>query len=321
MEYKQHYNNHQNGNTIKVAVIGAGNIGKKHMRVYNTLGSKYPLRLSFSNTSQEKVEETKEHMALAYGRHIASGHPNYQDLLKRERPDIVDICSPDYKHLENMQYVVENALLNGTKVINCEKPLVIPSQISECEKIVERIERDRIKSGTTLQLYSIPKQLENMVINGMTYSEIKKKWPCNINWITLNANGTNPDIDLLPHVLCILDEPIKSVDKVHKETRNAVYIINGVHRLALGYAYEKSRIIRSWNRGPYNFEYRVDVLEDKSVVASVMLRFNNQPANPKKKTLRDPMESYLESVINQNPLVSARQGLENARKTAEIASI
>lgn len=300
----------------KVAIVGAGRIGKRHIDVYHRLSSKYPLSIFYSNTSPEKVEDVKAYMAQKYMKFIAEGFSNWKEMLSRIRPDIVDICSPEYNHLENLQHVIENRSNYNFKTLNCQKPLFLPEHIAEGEKLVDKIKSLTIKSGTTLQIKSVPKQLENVRINGQTYNEIKKTGKFNVSWFTYNPKQeANPKTDLIPHVLCIYDDEIKSIKKIYEESRQAIFMVNGQHRIAVGFAFNKEQAKRKWEIGNHSFEYKIEGEGIAHIYCFVDRKF------VRKVKLQDPLEVYLESVLKGAPLADAEFGLRNAKTTAQLNAV
>lgn len=102
------------GMALKVAVIGASGIGQHHARWHHLSGADV---VAFVGTSQASCEKT----ALRLREYFGFSGRFYTDLthmLQKEKPDIVDVCSPFQLHRVH----VEEALEAGCHVI-CEKPL------------------------------------------------------------------------------------------------------------------------------------------------------------------------------------------------------
>lgn len=298
-------------NMKKVAVIGAGRIGKRHLDYYIRNKDKYNLRVYFSKTSQEGVDSIIAPMAQQDMKLHAEGFADWKEMLEI-KPYIVDICSPEAYHLEHLKYVVDNYEKYGTKVISCQKPLLLPPHIPEGEKIVEKMDEKKIIGATALQCCSIPKQLENEKINGQIYSDIEKRYYTVINWLTVPTNPDgNPVTDLIPHALCTYGKEVKSIKKINEEGKRVTFLVNGQDKIIVGYI--KGANSRSWSKGPYLFEYNVK--DGKAGVkcsrGREFLKFID---------IKDPLEVYLESLINETPFASMKFGLYNAKKTAEFAA-
>jgi hypothetical protein len=98
-----------------VAIIGAGGIGKHHAKWWAIEGAEVCAIAGTSHESLAKAEAGLKALFPYDGR-------SYTDialLLERERPDIVDVCSPPHWHYAH----VRQALEAGCDVL-CEKPLV-----------------------------------------------------------------------------------------------------------------------------------------------------------------------------------------------------
>jgi len=99
----------------RVAVIGARGIGKHHAKWWHAEGADV---CAFGGASPDRLEQTGETLRGLFpfeGR----GYASVPELLERERPDIVDVCSPPALHYGH----VHAALEAGCDVL-CEKPFV-----------------------------------------------------------------------------------------------------------------------------------------------------------------------------------------------------
>ena len=95
-------------NTLKVAILGTGYIGKCHMEIWRKLG--VSLCLCTSNT------------ALGEASALSCGAPLYTDyrvMYEKEKPDAVSVCLPTHLHYD----AVKEALERNIAVL-CEKPFV-----------------------------------------------------------------------------------------------------------------------------------------------------------------------------------------------------
>lgn len=103
---------------MKCAVIGHGNIGRVHRRVLEELGHVPVLCDS---------DETRR----------GGGYADWREMLARERPDVVHICTPHCLHAD----MVVGCLEAGAHVL-CEKPLCIRR-----EDIPRILEAERCAKG------------------------------------------------------------------------------------------------------------------------------------------------------------------------------
>jgi len=100
---------------LKAAVIGASGIGKHHAKWYALEGLEV---VAFAGSTPETVARTGRAMAELFG-FSGRGYTSVTELLTRERPDVVSVCSP---HVIHRQHTVQ--CLEAGAAVLCEKPLV-----------------------------------------------------------------------------------------------------------------------------------------------------------------------------------------------------
>jgi len=113
----------------KVGVIGAGNMGNNHIRVYSELPGVDLVAISDVNP------ETSNDLATKY---IANFYYDYTKMIETEELDIVSICVPTNLHYEVAKYCLEkkiNVLL--------EKP--IAANIEDAEELLELSKTNNVK--------------------------------------------------------------------------------------------------------------------------------------------------------------------------------
>ena len=94
---------------MKIALIGIGGMGGVHFNCYKNIKDTEIVAVCDVRTdmAKEKVNDEKIHI-----------YESYDELLKNENPDIIDICTPSYLHRE----MSIKALEKGINVL-CEKPM------------------------------------------------------------------------------------------------------------------------------------------------------------------------------------------------------
>ena len=100
---------------LKVALIGIGGMGKNHFNIYKGFED-----IDFVAACD--IRQSRLDLASAECPHMHF-YTNYAEMLEREQPDIVDICTPTYLHAEH----AIAAMQAGAHVI-CEKPMALSSQ-------------------------------------------------------------------------------------------------------------------------------------------------------------------------------------------------
>lgn len=108
---------------VKVGVVGLGTMGRQHTDAYRqmpdvTIAAVY-----------DHHPERAQAFAQEYGVPVAA---NYQELLNL--CDIVDICTPTYRHVEYALPAIE-----AGKAVVCEKPLA--RTLEDCERIVSAVKQ------------------------------------------------------------------------------------------------------------------------------------------------------------------------------------
>ena len=116
---------------IRYACIGAGGIArKKHMRGYSRIPQVEITAVCDSNP------EAAARLANDFG--VSRVYTDYQELLKKERPDLVSVCTPNATH----KAITIEALRQGANV-HVEKPIALTEaealEIAAAEKQYGRI--------------------------------------------------------------------------------------------------------------------------------------------------------------------------------------
>ena len=101
--------------TLRVAVAGATGIGKHHAKWYHRWGCDVVAFLGSSAESCSRTETALREIFPFAGR----GYSSLDALLDSEKPDLLDVCTPNDMHFEHASAALEA----GCHVL-CEKPLV-----------------------------------------------------------------------------------------------------------------------------------------------------------------------------------------------------
>jgi predicted dehydrogenase len=105
---------------LRVAVIGARGIGKHHAKWWRLDGAEVCAFAGVHPEVQEKTAQGLRELFPFEGR----GYTDVGAMIEKERPDIVDVCSPPPCHYGH----VRTALESGCHVL-CEKPFVYDAQL------------------------------------------------------------------------------------------------------------------------------------------------------------------------------------------------
>ena len=115
---------------MKSAVIGLGVIGNVHLKVLNSLNKNV---VAVCDTDLSKLSDFN-----------GNKYSDYVEMIEKEKPDIVHICTPHYLHAQ----MIIDCLKNNINVL-CEKPLCINED--DIQKILQAEKESEAQLGVVLQ--------------------------------------------------------------------------------------------------------------------------------------------------------------------------
>ena len=117
---------------LKAAIVGAGLIaGKKHIPAFLRHKKKVEL-VALCDLNEEGARK----LAAQFG--VPRVYSDIGEMIEKEKPDLVDICTPPQTHVK----LAIAAMDRGCHVL-IEKPMALT--VAECDKIVEASERNNVK--------------------------------------------------------------------------------------------------------------------------------------------------------------------------------
>ena len=116
---------------MKAAIIGLGVIGKVHAEILSKQGVEVVAVCDVDPSRCAVIPS-------------ARAYTDYRELYRRERPDVVHVCTPHYLHAD----MVVDALNAGINVL-CEKPLCIRKE--DIPRILEAERESSAQLGVCLQ--------------------------------------------------------------------------------------------------------------------------------------------------------------------------
>ncbi len=115
---------------FRTAIIGCGGIANgKHLPALSSLKGEVDL-IAFCDL----IEDRASAAAAKYGIPGAKVYTDYRELLEKEKPDVVHVCTPNRSHSE-----ISIAAMEAGCHVLCEKPMAINAE--EAKKMLEASKR------------------------------------------------------------------------------------------------------------------------------------------------------------------------------------
>ncbi|MBQ8415930.1 MAG: Gfo/Idh/MocA family oxidoreductase, partial [Clostridia bacterium] len=106
---------------MKIALVGVGGMGTVHFNIYKKLEN-----IDFVAACDIRLDMLKEKAGENSPIRL---YADYEEMLQKEKPDIVDVCTPTYLHAEQVIMAMES----GAHVLS-EKPMGLSA--ADCDKIL-----------------------------------------------------------------------------------------------------------------------------------------------------------------------------------------
>ena len=134
---------------MKIVIVGVGGMGGCHFDIYKNMKG-----IEFAAACDIRIEELEK---KAEGLDIKL-YSDYDEMLKTEKPDIVDVCTPTYLHKEH----TIKAFKAGANVI-CEKPMAISTV--DAEEVIAASEQygRKFMAAHVVRFMRAYKYLENVI--------------------------------------------------------------------------------------------------------------------------------------------------------------
>jgi predicted dehydrogenase len=185
---------------LKAAVIGAGSMGRNHVRVYTELEGVELVAVA------DPVEANRDKVERRFG---VRAYADHRHMLEAERPDLVTIAVPSVLH----RSVALDAIAAGVNLL-IEKPLAITS--AEGQEIIDAAARAgvRLAVGHVERFNPAVTELKKRIEAGdlgpvfMVYSRRHSPFPARITDVGVVLDLATHEVDVLSY---LFDSPIVSV--------------------------------------------------------------------------------------------------------------
>lgn len=153
---------------MKACLVGCGGISKCHLYAVEALGKDTVTLAAVADIIKQRAEDTAaEHSCRAY--------TDYDEMLEKEKPDVVHICTPHYLHVP----MAVNALSRGVNVV-LEKPCAIT--VDEMKKLIEAERKSSAKLAVCFQnryndsAVFVKKLVDSGIYGKITGADAVVKW-------------------------------------------------------------------------------------------------------------------------------------------------
>ncbi|RRD94130.1 gfo/Idh/MocA family oxidoreductase [Clostridiales bacterium COT073_COT-073] len=136
---------------MKAAVIGIGFIGAVHIEQLRRLGDVEVVALADRTEPEEKAKQL----------FVPKGYHDYKEMIDKEKPDCVHICTPNNTHYQIAKYAIEK----GIHVL-CEKPMTYTLQEANELRTLAREKGVIHAMNFNYRFYPMAYQMREMVKNG-----------------------------------------------------------------------------------------------------------------------------------------------------------
>ena len=216
---------------MKIALVGVGGMGGVHLSVYKGMQD-----IELVALCDIRMDMLKEKAAGLSARL----YDNIDDMLAAEKPDMVDICTPTYVHVEQAIKVLES----GAHVLS-EKPMALNGE--ETDKLIEVIKKTgkRYMTAQVVRFMNAYAYLKG-IIDSNKYGKLESlsmhrvsqapRWSWD-NWFLDEKRSGHVVMDLMIHDIdfmqSVLGEPKDIVGVYHPMSGNytnyaiANYIYDG----------------------------------------------------------------------------------------------
>ena len=124
---------------MKTAIIGAGVIGNVHLGILFDQGI---IPVAICDVDESKTAQYPQ----------VKAYTDYKEMLDKEKPDVVHICTPHYLHAEMTIYALERNIN-----VLCEKPLCMNRE--EIERVLKAEENSSAQLAVCFQNRYLPRNI------------------------------------------------------------------------------------------------------------------------------------------------------------------
>ena len=204
---------------MKIALVGVGGMGSVHFNVYKNLTD-----IEFVAACDIRMDMLKEKV----GDYPIRLYADMDEMLEAEKPDMVDLCTPTYMHVEQAIKAMEF----GCHVLS-EKPMALNS--ADCDTLLAAIKRTgkRYMTAQVVRFMNAYKYLRGAVeskkygkLESLSMQRVSATpiWSWD-NWMVDEARSGHVALDLMIHDIdymqSVFGEP-KAINGIYRPMRDNV---------------------------------------------------------------------------------------------------
>jgi predicted dehydrogenase len=170
--------------TIKVGIIGTGNIAGEHLKAYAEFHDRCAV-VALADTSPGRARERAAEVGLSDAR----GYDDPLDMLDAEELDLVSIATPPATHAE-----LAIAFLRRGVGVLVEKPMA--ASLEECDRMIEAARESNALLSVVAQnrfrddLVALKAVLDSGLIGALSHMRIDSAWWRGLSYYDLAWRGT-----------------------------------------------------------------------------------------------------------------------------------
>jgi predicted dehydrogenase len=175
----------------RVAIIGCGNIARNHARAWQSIPERAEIA-AIADTDEEALADAGDAWRVA----ADHAYSDFREMLDRERPDIVSVCTWTGLHAP----ATIAAAVRRPKVILCEKPMA--TSLGEADAMLTACRRNGVKLaiGHMRRFYPGWTQARHLIAEGAIGTPVRA-------WSAVSEGLLNWGTHLIDGVRYVLGDP------------------------------------------------------------------------------------------------------------------
>lgn len=298
---------------IKIAVIGVGHLGSKHLKVYNELKEKVEI-IGICDVKKDQAQELSKQYNTPF-------FPDYRKLAGQVQA--VSICVPTKSHFEVAKFFLENGI--HTLI---EKP--ITTTVEQADELIKIAQKNNLKIQTGhIERFNSAFESIKHFTHDPRFIECHR-----LNFFTNRSTDIGVVMDLMIHdidiILGLIQSPITDIQAVGINVLTALEDIASVRMTfangcvcnltASRISDDAMRKIRIFQKDTY---ISLDYIKQEAFIYKKQLFQISKHALPieKEEPLKKELEHFIDCVRdNKKPLVSGIEGREALKVALDITN-